>query len=527
MVARLKDEDQRFILRQHVAALILRRHLYQRTDILRHAVCSLFFLKGEWLMKTITRLMVLATVIMLDTFAFAQTPSASPVPAAGTVIQNFRPIDQELQLENRRTCNSLVTTATTAISKARAACNQTSGSIDKCLEAAETCNEANSTEADGDAVMNQTISSIFTGLGINTPSMSTGQYRGKCMSKKDHKEQLTETNRNLEKAEDKVSQLQKDITKAQEDAERDKRKANEALQDLNRDAREQDVKSNQDARTQSEQAQADSVKIQSEVRSLRVAILQDQGQLANVIGQRTNTLAKLSNAMIQKNCMEALEKARDGMQALRASSASTIIQNSRERTKRLKADFDSCMKEMLTLRESTRESTQRNIEAIEQQIADKQERIKGLEQALSLRNQNMVTQQAEQLQSKSQAQQERLSRMQILLSEQQTVDAAMKQRVQTMTQDLQKAQTRMNKYSNELTSLGSPPTGEKSPAEAQSAVQEANDQILACESAGCGSLCPSLGATSRNGARPVGSPAPAGSPARTGTDSTPAVRTGP
>lgn len=342
------------------------------------------------------------------------------------------------------------------------------------------------------------------------------------MSRKDHKEQLSETNRNLEKAEDKVSQIQKDITKAQEDAERDKRKANEALQDLNRDAREQDVKSNQDARSQSEQAQADSVKIQSEVRNLRVAILQDQGQLANVIGQRTNTLAKLSNALIQKKCMEDLEKIRDSMQALRASSASTIIQNSRERTKRLKTDFDSCLKEMLTLRESARESTQRNIEAMEQQIADKQERIKGLEQALALRNQNMVTQQAEQLQSKSQAQQERMNRMQILLSEQQTVDAAMKQRVQTMTQDLQKAQTRMNKYSNELTSLGSAPAGEKSPAEVQAAVEEADTEYASCSAECTG--CPSLRSTSPQGQRPVGAPAPTGSPARTGTDATPAVR---
>lgn len=481
-------------------------------------------------MNSITRLMVLATVIILDTIAFAQVPAGTFVgetteqKMASCLARNSQDYCNRVIFPdpNSSQCTTLKARLTAAITKARSACSQSGGTLEKCLEAATSCNEANSTEADGDAVMNQTISSIFTGLGINTPSMSTGQYRGKCMSRKDHKEQLSETNRNLEKAEDKVSQIQKDITKAQEDAERDKRKANEALQDLNRDAREQDVKSNQDARSQSEQAQADSVKIQSEVRNLRVAILQDQGQLANVIGQRTNTLAKLSNALIQKKCMEDLEKIRDSMQALRASSASTIIQNSRERTKRLKTDFDSCLKEMLTLRESARESTQRNIEAMEQQIADKQERIKGLEQALALRNQNMVTQQAEQLQSKSQAQQERMNRMQILLSEQQTVDAAMKQRVQTMTQDLQKAQTRMNKYSNELTSLGSAPAGEKSPAEVQAAVEEADTEYASCSAECTG--CPSLRSTSPQGQRPVGAPAPTGSPARTGTDATPAVR---
>ncbi|MFN7727626.1 MAG: hypothetical protein ACK5P7_00550 [Bdellovibrio sp.] len=464
-------------------------------------------------MITITRFILLSTVIFLDTFAFAQAPAAPAAP--GTVaVQSYRPLTEELELERRRSCTSTVATAQAAFGKARTACSAAGTTWDKCVEKATECIEANTTEADGDAVLNNTISSIFTGLGINTPSMSMGQYRGQCMNRKDHREQLNETNRNLEKAEDKVSQIQKDITKAQEDAERDKRRANEALQDLMRNSREEDVKSASESRTQSEQAQADSVKIASEVRNLRIAILQDQGQLANTIGQRTSTLAKLSNAAIQTNCMENLEKLRDAQQALRAGSANTIMQNSRERRRRLEAGFQACIKEMMTLREATRESTARNIEAIEQQIAEKQERIKGLEQALSLRNQNMATQAAEQLQSKSQAGQERTNRMQILMNEQQTIDAATRQRVQTFSTDLQKSQMRMNKYSNELASLGSSPAGEKSPQEAQGAIDEARTASAACQ--GC-TNCPNVDSTSTTGTPAV--PAPGGP-----RPSTPAVR---
>jgi hypothetical protein len=384
-------------------------------------------------------------------------------------------------------CNDQVRAVSEAARKAHEACASSTGGadIEKCKSLSEECAEMNSREADGSQILASVLNQTAPALGVPGFSMETGKYKGQCMSEKKYSDKKKDIKGDLDKLKEKISKLQKDIVKTQEDAEKDKLKIQKALTELNEQARKDDLQMAADERKEAESAQAETVQMQLKLRSLQSEIIRSQGQVAQMIGERTRNLAKLSDAMIQKNCTEALEKVKAQQKALRTGSAGSVIKQNSEVRRRLKLDYDNCIKEMLTIRESGREQTQANIDAANQDITAKNEEIRGIQQALQLRQANLAQQKAERQQSKSQAMQERMQRMQQLNQEFQTVTTATQQKVAQMQQELMQAQMDMGKSSNELATLGSEPVGEKAPAEAVAAMNALKSTISTCAS-----LCP-------------------------------------
>ncbi len=428
-------------------------------------------------MNSISRFILLSTVLFLNTTAAwgQTTPAATPANTdnseGAAIISDCRRdfprggVDYSKCLgerrqalrggvsEDARECRTATAKVAEALAKARTAC-MSSGSetgtparqaadvskeFQSCLDRAKECAQMSEEERSPD-VLSSTFSSLAGSFGfpINTqqPQQQDGNNRGQCMNRKDHREQVRDTNRDLERAEESVQRLKKDIVAAAKDAAEEQDRLNKSIQDLMKSAREEDVQANNDARERSEKAQATAVQTQDQIRKLNQEILQAQGTLADAIAKRTSSLAKLSNAMVQKNCMEELEKLQLSQRAFRNGQAGAVIANRRERDRRNKMTYDMCIQEMITLREGARESTQRNIEAIQASIADREAQIRGLQEALALHNSNQQQQQQELQTSRSQAQQERQSALQNLQNQLQTSNTRLQQTTQNINQQL-------------------------------------------------------------------------------------------
>lgn len=278
------------------------------------------------------------------TSAAGQNTTAASAPQQQPTYQPVLPYEDQKKLLVTNTCIAQRTAIQTAYAKAVRDCKKSAGSISKCIDSANECSASNSTEQSGEDVLAGMFNNAFATQGMPGLNMTAGEYKGRCLSRSDFKDEKSSLNSNLDKAEDSVSRLQEKITKTKEDAEKQKRRANEALQDLMKDAREKDLKDKQDSRENSERSQADSLKMQTEIRQLRIEILRDQGNLAKLIGERTRTLAKLSNALIQKNCMEAIEKVRASIKNLSMGSANAVFNQNRTQRNRLKQDYDSTLR---------------------------------------------------------------------------------------------------------------------------------------------------------------------------------------
>lgn len=439
-------------------------------------------------MKALLQFIIMTSVVTLGSVGWGQTVKPEMSVTDPKAISQF--IEAENTRAQKNQCHSLVKEMKAAEAKAKAECRKAGQDISTCSLAAEACASANTSEQSGSDVLSGIMNSAFATQGMPGLNLSAGEYRGQCLSRRDLKDERSSLNSNLEKAEDNISRLQEKITKAKEDADKQKRRANEALQDLMKDAREKDLKDKQEARENSERSQADSLKMQTEIRQLRIEILRDQGNLAKLIGERTRTLAKLSNALIQKNCMEAIEKVRAGLKNLSMGSANAVFNQNRTQRNRLKQDYDSCVKEAQTIRETGRQDADAQIAAAQESIKDKQERISGYEQALSERAKNEAQAQAEQAQSKQQEGQERIQRQMNLLNEVKTIDSTTQEKIMGFQQDLVRAQTKMNKYSNQLATLGERSSGNVSPEDAVAAYEAyvtAHDACtLMCPDSPCG-----------------------------------------
>lgn len=428
-----------------------------------------------------TCFILLTSVVSLFDTAFAQTQQAPNNPGStviSTGTKTFIEIcraegktleqcqELELKQERSKSCPDLSRRKSEAEAKALAEVSSIGSDLSSCQETAKDCATGNSEEIDGDAATTALTNSLLSSIGLQgTGNMTVGQYKRSCLGRKDFRDEKNQLDRDMKSAEEKISGIQKDVIKAQEEAERDKRKLEERLQEFQAEARREDLENNQNQRKESQDSAAQTLEARDSISKLRSSVLQAQGQMAQLIAQRTQTLSRLSNALIQANCMEALEKVRAGMKAIRAGNFNSVIKQNAEIRNRLKNQYQLCLNEALTMREAGRKQADAQIAALQNDIDSNNEKIRGMEEALKMSSTHLAQAQTERQQALTQAQQSRLSRMQSLNTEYQTVDAALRQKMAQFEQDLKTANERKNKLSNELALLGKQPSTDKSSSE--------------------------------------------------------------
>lgn len=464
------------------------------------------------LFSVVSILVIFMGCFLVSTYARA----ADPVTTAPAIFggKTGEQLAAESKDKKDAICASAVDAAVKARNEAHAACKGAGADDQKtCEEKAKTCSDMDEEEREASKdnnILGSSISTIAQSMGINyNPTQNEdfdGNYRGLCMNHKDFKSEKDDLKRDLEKAEDKVSKLQKDIAREQEDNTKETKKAQDDVREILKKGREDDTEQAKNSRKRQEEQQANTVQTQESLQELRGNVIKRQGELAKSISERTRLLIQLTDSMIGSNCLEKIEKIRETQKNLLSASYNYVAKQRTIINNRQKLMYRNCIQESVALREATRQQADAQIKAVENDIERDTKKIQGLEQALSLRNQNLATEAQEAEKNKNQAQQERLQAIQSANQQLTTNNQTYSTKLQQMNDELNRAKKKMNEHSNRLASLGSKSAGESAPSDALTKYRTAAELLKICKSR-CSNTCPGIDPDAPGSAPATPSPA--------------------
>ena len=458
-------------------------------------------------MKSITSKILLATVVSL--YTLMGWGQVTPPQAPGFVQFPIQTLKQQFEecvssTHNEEqcrvkfygdgsgdTCGSLNKELKTAKSKAKTACQQSKSGEDfkSCTDSAKECAEADEDEADDSADVNKGMNQMIQAMTGGTSStvfgdtkLTASQYKGKCLSRKDFNDEKKSLQQELKDAKENITRLTKKITDTKKDSTDKVRKLTDEFQKLKSDADKEALDQDKENKKSQEQQAQDAIRAQQDLANLRSNVLKAQGQLAQAIGERTRTLAKLADAMIQKNCMEALEKVRSGLKSLAVGSANSLIQQNGEIRKRQQLDYNACIADMRTLREETRTSSQAQIDAAQNDVNGNQAQISKMQDSINLHNSNMASLQAQQAQQAQKDAQSTQSKAMNIYNELTQANQTAQTESAQYQKELNEAEQEKNTASNKLSVLGGKSAGDKSPDEALAAMHEYEAALDSCTS---------------------------------------------
>jgi len=347
-----------------------------------------------------------------------------------------------------------------------------------CMKRLQTCSEMDENEAGVDPTSG-IMQGVATALGGSSVQIPASSYASSCKPvSKDRKQNLESKQ---DKLKEKIEDINDELTDLQIDAEKEKEEIQKELRDMAKAERQQDLDDSQnEKRAQSEQQQS-LLAAQKGVRDSQKTILKLQGEYNNLISSRARTLANLSNAIIQDNCIKEVDKvfkAESLTSSKKEGSTKSLILSNSQTKKDRSNKISRCIADARKVREMHRVDFNNKLNQSQAEIDSLQNDIKDATQLIESTKKLQAQELKELEQNKAKVKQERLQEKLVLNQKQQTLASQTQTKITQYQQKINSRQQELTTLSNELATIDTRPSDESSLDEIEA---DYNDYLEAAE----------------------------------------------
>ncbi len=335
--------------------------------------------------------------------------------------------------------------------------------IKKCLDRVKTCSEMDENEASVDPTSGM-MQGLAGALGNSSVQLPASSYVSSCKEvSKDRKRDLESKKERLQ---EKIEDLGDELTEVQIDAQKENDKIQEDLRQIAKNEREQDFKESENEKKAKSEEQQGLIQAQKEVREAQKGILKLQGEQNNLIASRARTLANLSNAIIQDNCIKEIDKEMRTESTLtptkRQGSAKSIILNNSQTKKNRSNKINRCIADARKVREMHRSDFKNKIDQLQAEVDSLQKDISDSNQLIETTQKLNAQAIQEREQNKAKIKQERIQEKLALNQKQQDLATQTQTKITQYQQKIKSRQQELASLSNELATIDTRPSDESS-----------------------------------------------------------------
>jgi len=451
---------------------------------IRHRNCCILNQTAGCNMKPLFLTIFYTLVVVLFDSGVNQAVGQTVTPPAVNISgADYRQgvVDQIQAQEKERkikACNDEIKEAQTARKKLTEAC-ATIGKT-KCTEIAIACATTNNTEQSSDSL--GFMSSLF-GQQFSSKVDFNSTCENANMTLTQWEKDKEKAQSNLEKKKEKLADLQKDAQKASEDANKAKQKMEENAhnmeEDFNKLQKQLEEAGDKEEAEALKQARENASRLR-ELVSKNLAMTQVKSVK---LQERASMLATMSDALIQTDCLEKVQKFIREFNGSRRGSivsggANSAFSASNTSGSTAQAKWQACLAAAYGQRDATLKKYQNEVQSIDQAMNHLNEEYRSAQKAIQEGEQLRYKSKARRENEKAQAQNLYQQRRQKLITDAMTAIQEAQNKTQQLQSQMTTTQNEISKLSNQLASLDSKkPGGDKTYRDAVRAADDLIDQL--------------------------------------------------
>jgi hypothetical protein len=366
-----------------------------------------------------------------------------------------------------QTCSKLKDEANKAYNDMMTACGNGSlgGSADECFKKAVTCDVVSKDESfDSDAALNNAVNSILTSAGLSQAA-NLGTNKSGATSKcpqytgADYKQRKKDL-------QDKINDLQKQMTDAQKDLSQQQKDTQKEIQDIQDDItkakkeeNEQKAKMDDDMREKIADFNKTQNDTKNQMRQNSLNMLQLRGKLVESQRKQAMDLLKLNDSATKAACVKAAQDSYSKFQST-ANSMSMSFQQRSYNKQVVLSQYNDCLKTFDQQRQATIEQYRQEQQTLTQSISQAQSEQDDIQNSLNLAQTQLTDIQNQNTSQKQQLDQDLIQQMQSAQNKMQAAQTNFQQQQQIATQKNQQLQQQLNQATNDLNNLGPEPSSD-------------------------------------------------------------------
>lgn len=394
-------------------------------------------------------------------------------------------ITQQENSKKESECRAAITKISDTKAKESSTCKAAGFDVKTCASALDDCN---------DELTEEQPLLLPQITGMNMFSFDTGEKSCSTLTQEQYDTKQDKLERKEDKITDDLSRAKKDQERDEKDYQEDSTKLQNEINDLIGEKSKADFEDKENDRKAEGEEKIALEDLRKRIRESENKIIDANGKLEELANQRIQRVSIYKNAILQ--CKLEAEKAAAERKKMpkQSGSLSSAARSGSNNNSIIQEIYHNCVNGVISQRTADEGKYKTEVTRLNKFIADTDAEIKEMKSSEQLAMQQSAQSKIDKAKSREERDQNFLSKYKTLVQQSTAADNLMTQKRQRAALEVNQAQQKANKASNELSSFGmkKPMQGDKKVGDIRDAIDNAGAALSSCYS-----ICESVDLSSR------------------------------